>query len=168
MYDPGVSLPSFETLRSSEHHEQSSNSGLSCAAGLASAAFTVTFAAQGGSIAWNVPRELSRADRNANLAIARAVGIRDAQTVSVPFKSACLLVEVESRPVVVGNRVLSDVVAVRQKRGPQCTPPSIHANVRVQRRGNWITSASNPDRRERWRICDGDWHVDVHLGANVP
>jgi hypothetical protein len=23
-------------------------------------------------------------------------------------------------------------------------------------------------RRERWRIHDGDWHVDIHLGVDVP
>jgi hypothetical protein len=26
----------------------------------------------------------------------------------------------------------------------------------------------NPSRRELWRIRDGDWHVDIHLGEDVP
>ena len=78
------------------------------------------------------------------------------------------MVEVESNPVVRTNGVLSEVVGIRQKNGPECPP--VRAGRRFQQRGNWIAflSESNPRPRERWRIPDGDWHLDLYLSGDVP
>ena len=37
-------------------------------------------------------------------------------------------------------------------------------------KGNWYAAlhTTNPRRRERWRIHDADWHIDIHLGEDVP
>lgn len=123
--------------------------------------------AQGTAVVWQVP-ELGPDDRNAILAIASGLGIREPRAVSVPFRSRCLLVEVESSRVLLGNRALSKILLIRQKNGPECSP--ITPGRRQQQQGNWIAflSESNPRRQERWRISDGDWHVDINLGGDVP
>ncbi len=129
---------------------------------------TQVLVAQGTAVVWQVPGEVGPDDRKAILAIAGAVGIREPRAVSVPIRSRCLLVEVESSPVLLGNRVLSEILGIRQKNGPECPP--VRADRRLQQRGNWIAflSESNPRRQERWRIRDGDWHVDLYLSGDVP
>jgi hypothetical protein len=124
--------------------------------------------AQGTAVVWQVPPEVGPNDRKAILAIAGAVGIREPRAVSVPIRSRCLLIEVESSPVLLDNRVLSEILGIRQKNGPECPP--VRAGRRLQQRGNWIAflGESNPRRQERWRIRDGDWHVDLYLSGDVP
>jgi hypothetical protein len=148
---------------------------LLCTVCLGCALFAAMPTAQHGPVEWKVPVVLTAVDKKDILTIARRVGILDPQTVSVPLGSPCLLVQVESKPVVVGNRVLSDLVAIRQKTGPQCGP--VDPVRRVQQKGNWVAAlftgnptlfTGNPRRRELWRIHDGDWHVDIHLGEDVP
>jgi hypothetical protein len=125
-------------------------------------------AAQDPAVVWRVPDTVGSDDRDAILAIARAVGIREPGAVSVPVRSICLLVQVESQPVLIGNRVLSETLGIRQRSGPDCSP--VRPDSRVEQRGNWIALLfeSNPLRLERWRIRDGDWHVDLGLGGDVP
>jgi hypothetical protein len=124
--------------------------------------------AQGNPVVWQVPGEVTPGDRKAILQIARAVGIHEPGTVSVPIRSPCLLVEVESRPVLLANRVLSTILGIRQKRGAECR--SFGADRPLKQLGNWVAflSPTNPRQRERWRIHDGDWHVDVYLSGDIP
>jgi len=124
--------------------------------------------AQRTAVLWQVPGDISPSDRRAILEIGRALGIHEPQTVSVPMSSTCLLVEIESKPVLLGNQLLSDTVGVRRKNGDGCQPFGL--DRRVQERGNWVAflGASNPGRRERWRLRDGDWHVDAYLSSDVP
>ena len=145
-----------------------------CTVCLGWALFAAMPTAQHGPVDWNVPVVLTAVDKKDILTLAQRVGIRDPQLVSVPLRSPCLLVQVESRPIVEGNRVLSDIVRIRQRTGPQC-PPVDPARLqqqgrRVQQQGNWVAAlhTTNPTRRELWRIHDGDWHVDIHLGEDVP
>ena len=46
----------------------------------------------------------------------------------------------------------------------------VRADSRFEQQGNWIAFLGefNPQRRELWRIRDGDWHIDINLGADVP
>jgi len=81
-----------------------------CTVCLGWALFAAMPTAQHGPVDWKVPDVLTAVDKTDILTIGQRVGILDPQTVSVPLRSAGLLVEVESRPVVVGNRVLSDLV----------------------------------------------------------
>ena len=140
----------------------------SCAMYLVCALFTASVGAQIAAVEWNVPANVGPPDRAAILEIGRRLGIGDPRSVSVPIRSSCLLVSIESRPVLNGNRVLSSVLGVRQFRGPECRPA--RADSRFERQGNWIAFLGefNPRRRELWRIRDGDWHIDITLGPNVP
>ena len=124
--------------------------------------------AQGNAVVWQVPGDVIPNDRNAILGIARAVGLRDPEAVSVPIRSTCLLVEVESKRVLLGNRVLSTIVGIRQKRGPGCQAFDTDRPLKQLR--NWVAflGPTNPRRRERWRIHDAGWHVDMYLGSDVP
>jgi len=146
-----------------------------CTVCLGCALFAAVPTAQHGPVDWRVPDVLTAVDKKDILTIARRVGILDPQTVSVPMGSACLLVEVESKPRVVGNRVLSDIVMIRHNTGPECRPSA--PARRVQQKGNWVAAlftgnptsfTGNPRRRELWRIRDEDWRVDIHLGQDVP
>jgi hypothetical protein len=141
---------------------------MSCAISIGSALLVATLRAQTPGIAWRVPEELNAEDRQAILDLARRTGIRDPQSLTVPMGSACGLVEVESRPVVGGNSVLSDILMVRRVIAPGCR--QLAPGQRFQQERNWIAPlfASNPRKRQRWRIRDGDWHVDVELEAGVP
>ena len=117
---------------------------------------------------WNITRNLGPSDRKAILEIARRAGIGEPRYVSVPVLSRCALVQVESVRVVDGNRVRSAILGVRQLHGPECS--AIRAGQRSIRRGNWIAflGTLNPHSRERWRIRDGSWNIDIDLGADVP
>jgi hypothetical protein len=139
-----------------------------CAVFLTSALFTAGVGAQIAAVEWHVPVDVGPLERGAILEIARRAGIGDPGSVSEPMHSSCLLIRIESRPVFDGNRVLSSVLGVRQFSGPACEP--VGADSRVERQGNWIAFLGelNPRRRELWRIRDGDWHIDIALGAAVP
>lgn len=123
---------------------------------------------QSDDVVWEVPPEISSEDRRSIVEVARAAGISAPAAVSVPIASSCVLLEVESKPVVVGNRVLSTVLAIRQKHAPGCRPFRNEGDLK--QRGNWVAflSAINPRQEERWRIRDDDWHIDVRLTADVP
>ena len=123
---------------------------------------------QGDSVAWKVPSEITSEDRQAILEVARAAGIPEPAAVSVPIASSCVFVEVESKPVFVGNRALSKVLAIRQKLAPGCRPFRNEGDRK--QRGNWVAflSETNPRQEERWRIRDDEWHVDVRLTDDVP
>ena len=140
----------------------------SCAIFLSCALLKPSVGAQVAAVEWKVPAQVSPRDRAAILEIARRVGIGDPQSVSVTIRSSCLLVSVASRPVLDGNRILSNVLGVRQLSGPECRP--VRADSRFEERGNWIAflGAFNPQSRELWRIREVDWYVDISLGADVP
>jgi hypothetical protein len=123
---------------------------------------------QGTAVVWQVPGDIAPDDKMAILAIAGAAGIREPRAVSVPIPSPCQFVQVESSPVLLGDRVLSEILGIRQKNGPGCPPVTAHRGL--QQRGNWVAflSDSNPRRQQRWRIRDGDWHVDIGLIGDVP
>jgi len=70
-----------------------------CTVCLGCALFAAMPTAQHGPVDWRVPAVLTGVDKRDILTIAKRVGIVDPQTVSVPLRSACLLVEVESTPV---------------------------------------------------------------------
>ena len=131
------------------------------------AAFVSIVAAQ-PDVDWNVTRNLGPSDRKAILEIARRAGIGEPRYVSVPVLSRCALVQVESMRAVEGNRVRSGILGVRQLHGPEC--PAIRADQRFIRRGNWVAflGTLNPHSRERWRVRDGSWNIDIDLGADVP
>ena len=131
------------------------------------ASFALIAAAQ-ADVDWNVTRNLGPSDRKAILEIARRAGIGEPRYVSVPVLSSCALVQVESMRVVEGNRVRSSILGVRQLHGPEC--PAIRADQRSIRRGNWIAflGTLNPQSRERWRVRDGSWNIDIDLSADVP
>jgi hypothetical protein len=115
-----------------------------------------------------VEAKLTPEDQDAILEIARTGGITRPSTVTEPVRSRCPLVSVESSPVVHGNRVLSEVLHVRQFSGPDCNPALTERPH--HRNGNWLAFLGdfNPQRRERWRIRDGNWHVDVLFGPDMP
>ena len=129
---------------------------------------TAVGGAQASAVEWKVPPDVSARDRRAILEVARRAGIKEPQSVSVPIRSPCLLVNVESTPTVSGDRVLTTVVGVRQFHGPQCSV--MRGDRQVERQGNWIAFLGplNPHIQERWRIRDDNWHVDITLGDNVP
>ena len=107
---------------------------LLCTVCLGCALFAAMPTAQHGPVDWKVPDVLTSVDKKDILTIAQRVGILDPQTVSVPLRSRCLLVEVESRPLVVGNRVLSDIVAIRHNTGPECCSTARSAARELGRR----------------------------------
>jgi hypothetical protein len=131
------------------------------------ALFAATAGAQSGGTEWIVPTYVGPSDRRAILEIARRVGIDDPRVVQRRIISECVLLEVESTRVLDGNRVLSSNLLVRQVRGAGCHP--VPAGNRVERQGNWvgILGPNNPERQERWRIRDDNWHVDIRLGDGV-
>ena len=125
--------------------------------------------AQSGAIEWIVPTYVGASDQRAILEIARSVGIADPHSVWKPaIYSDCGLLHLESTPVLGGNRVQSSVLAIRQVRRTGCVP--VAAGQRTAQRGNWVAvlGPSNPQHRERWRIRDGSWQVDIRLGDGVP
>src|SRR5262245_42445457 len=127
-----------------------------------------TTASQADQITWNVPIELLPTDRSAILDLARQAGIDYPETVSMPVTSPCPLLRVESRPVIEGNRLSTKILSVRQATGPGCQ--NGRTDLEVQRSGNWLAVRfeRNPETKERWRIRDGDWYIDVFFSGNVP
>jgi hypothetical protein len=125
--------------------------------------------AQARAVEWFVPTYAGPSDRQAILEIARRAGISDPRSVFVPPDgSQCGLLHVESTPAVDGNRVRSSILGVRYLRRPGCP---VHTDgQRVIQRGNWVAvlGVANPQHRERWRIRDGSWYVDIALGPDVP
>jgi hypothetical protein len=130
--------------------------------------FLAILDAQRAAIDWSVPSIVAPRDRRAILEIARRVGITNPRSVWTPVASTCTLVEVESTPIVDGNRVRSSVVGVRRLRGPECLSPG--AGRRLVQQGNWVAFLGdfNPRHRERWRVRDGLWHIDISIGSDVP
>ena len=130
--------------------------------------FAAIVDAQHAAVEWFVPDTVDPRDRRAILEVARRVGITDPRWVTRPNPSTCTFVEVESTPIVDGNRVRSGVVLVRRMRGPGCLSPP--AGRRAVQQGNWVAFLGdvNPQQRERWRVRDGTWHIDITIGAGVP
>ena len=118
-----------------------------------------------GATRWDVPAEVTATDRRDILQLAGQLKIDDPERVST-FNAGCLAVRVVSRPVVEGNRVLSQWVLIRRASGTGCPP--VASGQPVKRAGNWLTGAIAAMPIERWRVRDGGWHVDVHLGKDVP
>ncbi len=126
---------------------------------------TAALAGQAGTTRWDVPADVTAADRRDILQLAGQLKIHDPELVST-FNAGCLAVRVVSRPVVDGNRVLSQWVLIRRASGAGCGP--VASGQPVRRAGNWLTGATVAIPIERWRVRDGAWHVDVHLGKDVP
>lgn len=124
-----------------------------------------TLANQSSTTQWNVPADLTAADRRDILQLAGQLEINDPELVST-FNASCPAVRVVSRPVIEGNRVLSHWVLVRRASGAGCGP--VASGQPVRRAGSWLTGATVAMPIERWRVRDGGWHVDVHLGKDVP
>jgi hypothetical protein len=133
--------------------------------GLALLSFVTVFAVQSNATQWNVPAGVTAADRRDILQLSAQLAIEDPEVVSA-FRSDCLAVRVVSRPAVDGNRVVSRWTLIRLASGPGCQP--VASGKPVKRVGNWLTGATAAIPIERWRVRDGDWHVDVHLGMGVP
>ena len=140
----------------------------SYAAGLVWVSFVAIVDAQRAAIDWYVPSTVDPRDRDAILEVARRVGITDPRSVWTAVPAKCTSVEVESTPIVDGNRVRSSIVGVRRLRGPECS--SARGGRRVVQQGNWVAFVGdlNPWHRERWRVRDGTWHIDITMGADVP
>jgi hypothetical protein len=133
--------------------------------GLAWLSLVTVFAGQSSATQWNVPAAVTAADRRDILQLSAQLAIADPEVVSA-FRSDCLAVRVVSRSTVDGNRVVSRWTLIRRASGPGCQP--VASGKPVRRVGNWLTGATAAIPIERWRVRDGDWHVDVHLGAGVP
>ena len=125
----------------------------------------LVLAGQADATRWNVPADVTAADRRDILQLAGQLKINDPEQVST-FNAGCLAVRVVSKPVVEGNRVLSHWVLIRRASGAGCGP--VTSGQPVRRAGNWLTGAIVAMPIERWRVRDGGWHVDVHLGKDVP
>jgi len=126
---------------------------------------TASLADQSSATRWSVPADVTAADRRDILRLAGQLEIHDPELVST-FSAGCLAVRVLSRPAVEGNRVLSHWVLIRRASGAGCGP--VASGQPVKRVGNWLTGAMVGMPIERWRVRDGGWHVDVHLGKDVP
>jgi hypothetical protein len=137
------------------------------------AILTVTLAAQGRDVVWNLSVQLTERDRRDIIDLAAELGIRTPARV-VDDRSSCPLVRVVSQPVVEGNRVTTTDLVMRPRTGPDCSPATSGRNIHS--RGNWSAFKVDPDskpgygnprRLVAWRIRDGDWHRDVTLGPDV-
>jgi hypothetical protein len=142
---------------------------------IALAAFlTVTLAAQGREVVWNMSVQLTERDKRDIIDLAAALGIRTPIGV-VDDRSRCPVVRVRSQPVVEGNRVTTTDLRMRPRSGPDCRPATSGPDIHT--RGNWMAvkfdardgnpAYGNPRRLVAWRLRDGDWHRDVSLGPDV-
>jgi hypothetical protein len=126
---------------------------------------SATLGDQSSTTQWNVPADVTAVDRRDILQLAGQLKINDPELVST-FNSGCRAVRVVSRPKVDGHRVLSHWLLIRRASGAGCEP--VASGQPVKRVGNWLTGGTVAIPVERWRVRDGNWHVDVHLGAGVP
>lgn len=79
-------------------------------------------AAQRDAVVWNVPLDLRTVDRRAIVDLACKMGIGNPERVSMTFRSECPLLKIESRAIVNGNRVSSNILHIRRKSGPAPSP----------------------------------------------
>ena len=127
--------------------------------------------AQESETDWEVTASITLKDRATISALAQVLGIGRLRKVSLdfPYVSGCPAVLLESavRHEAL-RRVWSEVRLVRQGSsvsGQACSDMPNGVD-RVQL-GQWISTEPELNQQERWRIADGEWHVDVRLGADV-
>jgi len=133
---------------------------------LLSISLCAALAAQDASIEWHVGSDVTPNDRKAIIELAHKAGMdrpRTVATVAAPTPG-CRTVSVSSDITVDGNRVRRSGLDLIRADSKNCWPQSNSA----QRVGRWIANTERPWIDERWRIRDGDWHLDVTLDDDVP
>lgn len=129
----------------------------------------LTLHAQSAATKWETDPSITTADRAAILALAKQIGIEPVRRVSFryPFIVGCPVIAIESG-VLESDYLVTWTAALvrlrgRDERGRQCSA----GPGQSRRRGRWGASRSEVSAETRWRITDGDWHVDVRYSADA-
>jgi hypothetical protein len=133
---------------------------------LLSIALGAALVAQDASIEWRVSSDVTPNDRKAIIELAHKAGMdrpRTVMTVAAPT-AGCRTVSVSSDVAVDGNRVRRSGLDLIRADSKNCWPQANSA----PRVGRWIANTDRPWIDERWRVRDGDWHLDVTLDDDVP
>src|SRR5262245_52308182 len=121
----------------------------------------VSLSAQASTIQWRVGPDVTANDKKAIVELGRIAGLERPRTVAnvATLAPGCHVVTVLSEVAVDGNRVSWSGLDILRIDSKNCWPQR-NAGRRV---GRWLSNTATPWVEERWRIRDGDWHVDLVL-----
>lgn len=120
--------------------------------------------AQNSTIEWRVGSDVTATDKSAIVELARMMGLEPRRVARAPgLPIACQVFTVASEPTVDGNRVAWTELGIHRLDSRQCWPPTT-VGPRV---GRWRANTGKTWTEQRWRIRDGDWHVDLTLDDEV-
>jgi len=133
---------------------------------LSSILCTSALAAQGDAVEWRVGPDVTSGDKKSIVELARNVGIDHPRRVanSTALPPGCHVVTVSSDVTLDGNHVSWTGIDLLRADSKNCWPQR-DAPARV---GRWLANTPRPWVEERWRVRDGDWHVDIDLDEGVP
>ncbi len=104
-------------------------------------------------------------------ALAAELGIRDVQRISVGLYGipvSRLAAIVESRAVREGDKITQTQLKLSQKYWTYWASSDFEPDGQLFTRGLWQTSLRDLYSLDRWIVRDGDWSIEVRLGAEVP
>jgi hypothetical protein len=117
---------------------------------------------------WKPAVHFSRVDRQAILELARAVGFSDVDRVSAVamLPSGGFYVDARTPVSASGNkRTWSSLHLCEVGSASGCEAEA--GGAALIRVGRWTTSAANISAKERWRIHDAEWQVELALGPGI-
>lgn len=133
-------------------------------------------AAARSPVEWTPGKEFTRSDRQEIAELARAVGFAQIARVKANparpstgtyryYEAASALRGSLSVRDVRQQDHLVDTPSVQIENALECASQA--KGEPMLRVGCWTTSVGRIGQEERWRIRDGDWHLDVELGRDV-
>ena len=132
---------------------------------------SVVVAGQPAAVEWDVDvrdwqrvgeANLTADERESVLRLARQLGIERPRRVSLQVRvpGVCLFVLVESDVVEAGPHLSWRELPLYRRDWSECSGNDRKKNTRRQA-GRWIAYGSSLEKREAWRVRDGEWRVDV-------
>ena len=118
-------------------------------------------AAQGNAVEWSSDAGLAPADKTAIVRLANQMGIQ------VPRRASAVTVGRGRRVVIVESEVLVDGHRLSWRELWVCRTDWPCAFGRKSRADRWY-SDERLREHEKWRIRDGDWHIDIDLQPGIP
>src|SRR5262249_16774823 len=126
----------------------------------------ILVARQSGGVEWQLDNTISAEDRDAILSLSKEMGVEQPYRISFGrFRpSTCRFVRVESSVMEAGNHRTWFELRLRPPQSSECFRPTPGAKSV----GAWVSLSSNLEKREEWRIRDGQWYIDIPLGPEMP
>jgi hypothetical protein len=118
-------------------------------------------------VQWHVDADLQlvESDKNAILKLVRQIGLEPESVFVVTLlPSGDRLIYVSSPIIVEGNHRAWTELSVCRTDWNFCNNKT---NRSLKRVGRWLASKADLERRERWRIHDGDWSMDIPVQSGV-